>query len=130
MQTPDNLRFTRTHEWVEPAGDGTFRVGITDHAQAQLGDVIFVELPQPGVNVAVGERFGTIESVKAASDLFAPVGGKVARRNDVLAERPDLINSDPYGAGWLLQIEDAGELPELLGKEEYEKLISHAGEGN
>ena len=101
-------RFTATHEWVEVAG-GRATVGISDHAQSQLGDVIFVELPAVGATLQPGEKFGAIESVKAASDLYAPVGGTVAEVNTSLEDQPQLVNNDPYGAGWMLRLEDATE---------------------
>ena len=106
-------RFSPTHEWVDDAGDSA-RVGITDYAQSQLGDVIYVELPKVGTDVAAGAKFGVVESVKAASDLYTPVGGKVLETNPALAEHPELINSDPYGEGWMLRIELSGPPPETL----------------
>jgi glycine cleavage system H protein len=95
-------RFTASHEWV----DGTQRVGITEYAQAQLGDVIFLELPEVGRTLSAGERFGVIESVKAASDLYSPVGGRVVEVNDALVDTPEKVNSDPYGEGWLMRLDD------------------------
>jgi glycine cleavage system H protein len=96
------FRFTASHEWVDSAQ----RVGITEYAQAQLGDVIFLELPEVGRTLAAGERFGVIESVKAASDLYSPVGGRVVEVNDTLVETPEKVNSDPYGEGWLMRLDD------------------------
>jgi glycine cleavage system H protein len=101
-------RFTSTHEWV-CLDDGSATVGISDHAQAQLGDVIFVELPAVGTVLGPGGKFGAIESVKAASDLYAPVGGTVAEVNAALEERPELINNDPYGGGWMLRLESVND---------------------
>lgn len=103
--------FTKTHEWVRDDGAGEVSVGISDHAQAQLGDVIFLELPQPGTAVEAGERFGAVESVKAASDLVSPVTGEVIAVNDRLTEAPETVNSDPHGEGWLLRVRVSGELP-------------------
>jgi glycine cleavage system H protein len=97
-------RFSKSHEWVKAGGD-TARIGITDYAQAQLGDVIYVELPKPGAEIAAGAKFGVIESVKAASDLYSPVSGRVKQVNDGLAEAPESVNSDPYEAGWMLELE-------------------------
>ena len=112
-------RFSATHEWVKPA-DGGVRIGISDFAQAQLGDVIFLELPDVGTTLAAGERFGVIESVKAASDLYAPVGGRVAEVNAGLADAPEAVNSDPYGAGWMIRLEEVDESGvELLDETAY-----------
>jgi len=119
-------RFTATHEWVETV-DGGVRVGITDFAQAQLGDVIFLELPEVGATLKAGGRFGVIESVKAASDLFAPVGGRVAEVNGGLADAPERVNSDPYGEGWMLRLEDVDEAgADLLDEAAYTRLTEEA----
>jgi glycine cleavage system H protein len=119
-------RFTATHEWVETT-DGGARVGITDFAQAQLGDVIFLEQPEVGTTLKAGGRFGVIESVKAASDLFAPVGGRVAEVNTELADHPELVNTDPYGAGWILRLEDVDESgADLLDESAYARLTEEA----
>jgi glycine cleavage system H protein len=116
------FRFTATHEWVETV-DGGARVGISDFAQAQLGDVIFLELPEVGAVLKPGGRFGVVESVKAASDLYSPVGGRVAEVNDALADAPERVNQDPYGEGWLLRLEDVDEAgAKLLDEAEYAKL--------
>ena len=112
-------RFSKTHEWVTEDGEGA-RIGITDYAQSQLGDVIYVELPKPGTEVAAGGKFGVVESVKAASDLYSPVGGKVLESNPTLTEKPELINSDPYGEGWMLRLELTGPVSaELLDEAGY-----------
>jgi glycine cleavage system H protein len=117
-----SYRFTSTHEWVRSV-DGGVRVGISDYAQAQLGDVIFLELPEVGRTLTAGERFGVIESVKAASDLYAPVGGRVAEVNATLADTPETVNSDPYEAGWMLRLEEADETGvELLDEKAYSAL--------
>ena len=109
-----SFRFSQTHEWVEPS-EASARVGITDYAQSQLGDVIYVELPAPGTEVSAGTKFGVVESVKAASDLYSPVSGKVVEANAQLTERPELINQDPYGEGWMLKLEPSQPAsPELL----------------
>lgn len=121
MADLSGFRFTASHEWV----DGESRVGITDYAQQQLGDVIFLELPEVGRTLSAGERFGVIESVKAASDLYAPVGGRVVEVNDSLVDSPERVNADPYGDGWLMRLEDVDETgAELLDRDAYEKLTS------
>jgi glycine cleavage system H protein len=113
---PSDLRYTAEHEWVRRSGDDTVRVGITDFAQSALGDVVFVQLPDVGSAVTAGESFGEVESTKSVSDLFAPVSGTVSAVNGELADSPQLVNSDPYGAGWLLdvQVSDAAELESTL----------------
>jgi len=119
-------RYTKTHEWLTVEGKSV-TVGITDFAQSQLGDVVFLALPSPGRKLAERESFGVIESVKAASDLYAPVAGRVTAVNDKLTATPELINSDPYGDGWILKLELAGDLPgDLLDEAEYKK-VAEAG---
>jgi glycine cleavage system H protein len=118
-----NYRFTASHEWVRLEG-AVATVGITDHAQAQLGDVIFLELPDVGTALKAGFKFGAIESVKAASDLYAPVNGTVAEVNGALTDHPELVNSDPYGEGWMLRLQDASdEGADLLDEAGYTKLV-------
>lgn len=119
-------RYTKTHEWVSVDGK-TATVGISDFAQAQLGDVVFLELPKPGRKVGKGEAFGTIESVKAASDLYSPVEGTIAAVNDNLTAHPELVNSDPYGEGWILKVELRGAVPADLMDEETYKKSAEAG---
>ena len=104
---PEDLRYTAEHEWVTPAKDGPVRVGITHFAQDALGDIVFVQLPDRGSAVQAGEALGEVESTKSVSEIYAPVSGTVAARNDQLADEPELINTDPYGAGWLVEIEPA-----------------------
>lgn len=119
-------RYTRSHEWLTVDGK-TVTVGITDFAQSQLGDVVFLELPAPGRKLAERETFGVVESVKAASDLYAPVAGKVVAVNEKLAARPELVNQDPYGEGWLLKLELAGDLPaDLLDDAGYKQATEAA----
>ena len=114
-------RYTKTHEWLTVDGKTT-TVGITDFAQAQLGDVVFLDLPKPGRKVSRGEAFGVIESVKAASDLYAPVTGTVAAVNDKLSSNPELVNSDPYGEGWIMKVELSGDLAaDYMDEAEYKK---------
>ena len=113
---PSDLRYTAEHEWVRRSGDDTVRVGITDFAQSALGDVVFVQLPDVGTELTAGESFGEVESTKSVSDLYAPVSGKVSAVNTDLDGSPQLVNSDPYGAGWLLdvQLSEAGELDSAI----------------
>lgn len=126
MKIPENLRYTAEHEWLREEGDGTVTVGITDHAQAELGDVVYVELPAAGDEVEQGASFGVIESVKAASDLFAPVSGAVIAVNGALEAAPQQVNEDPYGAGWLLKLNPARLAEEggaLLTAAAYRQLL-------
>lgn len=119
---PDDRRYTAQHEWVQPAeGSNRARVGITDFAQSQLGDVVFVSLPDVGAHLAAEASFGEVESTKSVSDLYAPVAGTVVARNDELDAAPELVNSDPYGAGWMVEIEvaDAASLDTLMDPESY-----------
>jgi glycine cleavage system H protein len=113
---PPDLHYTAEHEWVRRSGDDTARVGITDFAQSALGDVVFVQLPDVGTEVTAGESFGEVESTKSVSDLYAPVSGKVSAVNGDLEGSPQLVNSDPYGAGWLLdvQVSDVAELESAI----------------
>jgi glycine cleavage system H protein len=107
-EIPPDLHYTAEHEWVRRSGDDTARVGITDFAQLALGDVVFVQLPEVGTELTAGESFGEVESTKSVSDLYAPVSGKVSAVNGELEGSPQLVNSDPYGAGWLLEVQVAG----------------------
>jgi glycine cleavage system H protein len=113
---PPDLRYTAEHEWVRRSGDDTVRVGITDFAQSALGDVVFVQLPDVGTQLTAGESFGEVESTKSVSDLYAPVSGKVSAVNADLDGSPQLVNSDPYGGGWLLdvQVSEVGELESTI----------------
>jgi glycine cleavage system H protein len=122
---PEDLRYTSEHEWVLLGAEGTVRVGVTDYAQTQLGDVVYIQLPGLGDAVAAGQPVGEIESTKSVSDLFAPLEGEVVGRNDTLEDSPDLINSDPYGAGWMIEIKPAhpAAVDSLMIAEEYRKLI-------
>ena len=129
MNVPDDLKYTREHEWARVKGSRV-TVGITDFAQDQLGDVVFVELPSVGDEVKKGEAFGVVESTKAVSDLFAPVSGKVVEVNDPLVDAPETINEEPYEDGWLVVIEasDAKELGELLDGAAYRKFVDEEQE--
>lgn len=120
MELPEDLRYTSEHEWIRLNGDeGT--IGITDFAQDQLGDVVYVELPEAGTRLVQGDTFGTIESVKAVSDLFAPVSGEVLERNEALQDAPELVNASPYGDGWLLKmrVEELAQVDALLDAASY-----------
>ena len=121
MSVPGELQYTKTHEWVRMEGD-TATIGITEHAQDELGDVVFVELPEEGRTLDAGEAFGAVESVKAVSDLYAPLAGEVVEVNETLGDSPEKINEDPYGDGWVLKLRVSGEA-ELLSAEAYEGLI-------
>jgi glycine cleavage system H protein len=122
--SPNDRRYSKEHEWVLLNGD-TATVGITDYAQDQLGDVVYVDLPEPGASVAQFEKMGEIESVKAVSDLYSPISGEVVRTNDAVVEKPELVNSDPHGDGWLIELKlsDAAEMDKLLSAEEYDAFI-------
>lgn len=121
---PEGLRYTAEHEWVAGDGSGPVRVGITHFAQDALGDIVFVQLPDEGVVVAAGESLGEVESTKSVSEIYAPVSGTVVARNDKLAEAPEVVNEDPYGAGWLVEIapDDASALDALLSADSYREL--------
>ena len=125
-QIPADLLYTEEHEYLKPAGEeGVFYVGITDYAQGELGDVVYVEMPKAGDKFGRMEVFGTVEAVKAVSDLYSPVTGEVLEVNAALSDNPALVNSDPYGDGWMLKmrVSDGSELDALLGAEEYRKHI-------
>jgi len=121
-QTPNELKYAATHEWARLEEDGTVTVGITDHAQDALGDVVFVELPEVGSTLAASDEAGVVESVKAASDIYAPLAGEVIAVNDLLEDAPETVNSDPYNDGWFfkLQPSDKSELDALLSAEDYQ----------
>lgn len=120
-EIPSDLRYRESHEWVRDNGDGTAVIGISDHAQEALGDMVFVELPEPGLSYEQGEACAVVESVKAASDIYAPVSGEVIEANGQLEDAPELVNSDPYGEGWLfrIQLSEAAELDGLLDADAY-----------
>ncbi len=127
MFVPDNLLYTKDHEWVQvqEPGTGTYRVGITDYAQEALGDVVFIEIYKEGTEVSAGEAFGEAESTKSVSDLYVPVSGVIKSSNLELRENPELVNSDPYGKGWMCEIETGQDIhsAELLSPAEYKELI-------
>jgi glycine cleavage system H protein len=124
-QTPENLRYTREHEWVDLTADGTVRFGITDHAQDALGDIVFVTLPTVGAALTAGEPCGEVESTKSVSDIYAPVSGTVVARNDAVETSPETLNSDPYRAGWLaeVQVAEGTSLDDLLDAAGYVALV-------
>lgn len=121
----NTLKFTDSHEWVRDNGDGTYTIGISDHAQEMLGDVVFVELPEPDAEIEAGENFSLVESVKAASDIYAPISGTVVAVNEELADSPELINEEPYAGGWIVKItaSDPSELENLKSAEDYQTLV-------
>ncbi|MCH8550346.1 MAG: glycine cleavage system protein GcvH [Natronospirillum sp.] len=122
---PADLRFTPSHEWVRPHDDGTVTIGITDHAQAALGDIVFLELPDIDRSVAAGEEMAVVESVKAASDIYAPLSGTVLAVNETLEDAPETVNEDCYGDGWMLRLKlaEGADLTTLLSAEQYEKTL-------
>ncbi|MDH3672129.1 MAG: glycine cleavage system protein GcvH [Gammaproteobacteria bacterium] len=123
---PNELRYTKNHEWVRLGDDGTVTMGITDHAQDLLGDLVFVELPDVGSAVTAGKECAVVESVKAASDVYAPVSGEVVEVNAELTDAPDTVNSDPYDSGWMFRVKptDSSEQTDLLDAQAYEELVA------
>jgi glycine cleavage system H protein len=124
MSYPTNYQYTKEHEWVLVEGGGG-TIGITDHAQHELGDIVFVDLPKVGAKVTKGQTFGSVESVKAVSDIYAPVSGEVTEINEALSKTPEKLNEDPHGGAWLIKVKlaDAGEAKELLSAADYEKYV-------
>lgn len=129
-QVPEKFRYTRSHEWAEPLDDGTVRVGITDHAQDLLGDMVYVELPAVGASVRQGEECGVVESVKAASDIYTPISGEIVAVNEALGEKPELINQSPHAEGWIFRIKpsDRTEIDDLLSATDYEAFAKSSGD--
>lgn len=123
---PEELRYTKSHEWIRVDEDGNITVGITDHAQEQMGDLVYVELPDIGRTVGDGEELAVIESVKAASDVYSPLAGEVAEVNEALSDAPELVNSDPYGDGWLFKLtpNDSSDLNDMMDADEYTELAA------
>lgn len=126
MSYPEDLKYTKEHEWLRNNGDGTATIGVTDFAQSELGDIVFVELEPEGTKFEQDEVFGTVEAVKTVSELFAPVGGEIVEINEVLEAEPELVNDDPYGDGWMVKIAVADEeqLNDLMSAEEYKNIVS------
>jgi len=127
---PLEYKYTPEHEWICPASKDKGKVGLADYAQSQLGDIVFLDLPAPGTQVKQGKKMGEVESVKAVSDIFAPVSGQVLEVNQTVIDEPGLVNKDPYGAGWLLRLElsKPPELDALMDSDEYDKLIAQLSE--
>ena len=124
-KNPADLKYAATHEWARVNDDGSVTVGITDHAQAQLGDLVFVEIPEVGQQVSATEPCAVVESVKAASDIYSPVAGEVVDINTALSDTPELINQDPYGEGWIFRLQLTGPLDNLMDADAYEALVLH-----
>lgn len=124
MNVPENLKFTKDHEWIRVEGDTAF-IGVTDFAQGELGDIVFIEVETEGETLDKEEVFGTIEAVKTVSDMFMPIGGEVLEFNAELEDAPDLVNTDPYGKGWIIKVSvnDASELEDLLTADQYKELL-------
>jgi glycine cleavage system H protein len=129
MEFPEDLKYSKEHEWVLVEGN-VVTVGITDYAQEQLGDIVFVELPALGDKVSKDDAFGVVESVKAVSDVYAPISGKVLEVNDDLPENPEMVNEDPYGDGWMIKVEmnDPEEIEDLMSASEYEEYVAEEKE--
>ncbi|MBO8172365.1 MAG: glycine cleavage system protein GcvH [Bacillaceae bacterium] len=125
MNLPDNLKYSKEHEWVRVEGNKAY-IGITDFAQSELGDIVFVELPEEGDDVAQDETFGSVESVKTVSELYSPVSGKILEVNEELEDAPELVNESPYDKGWMIVVEmsDESELDNLMSADEYEKMVT------
>ena len=125
---PADLKYLESHEWARVESDGTVTIGISDHAQGALGDLVFVEVPEVGKSLSKGGAAAVVESVKAASDVYSPISGEVVAANDALGASPELVNTDPYGAGWLFKIKpsNSGELQQLLDAKAYEKVVADA----
>jgi glycine cleavage system H protein len=123
---PSDLKYTKSHEWVRQAENGTLEIGITDHAQSALGDLVFVEVPDVGRALSAGEACAVVESVKAASDVYSPLTGKVVANNDALSAKPELLNEDPYGAGWLFRLQGSGPLDaaSFMNASAYESFLA------
>ncbi len=130
MNFPDNLKYSKEHEWVIMVEDNVALIGITEYAQSELGDVVYVELPEVGEKIAKDDPFGSVESVKAVSDLFAPVSGTVIEVNNSLSDNPELVNEDSYGDGWMIKVQmsDKEELKDLLAPDEYGEYVERQRE--
>jgi len=124
-ETPDDLKYSKSHEWVRVNDDGTVTIGVTDHAQAQLGDLVYVEVPEEGRELEAEEACAVVESVKAASDVYAPLAGTVAAANEALADTPEAVNNDAYGDGWLIRLKpaDAAAVNALMSAAEYQAFV-------
>ncbi|MBT8419814.1 MAG: glycine cleavage system protein GcvH [Gammaproteobacteria bacterium] len=127
---PEQLQYAKTHEWVKTEQDGTITIGITDHAQEMLGDLVYIDLPDPGRIAEAGQELAIVESVKAAADIYSPVDGEVAEVNNALGDAPELVNTDPYGEGWILRLRPSGPIPAdmLLDASAYAELAANEAE--
>jgi glycine cleavage system H protein len=127
-ELPGDLKYTKEHEWLRQEEDGSVTIGITDHAQSALGDLVYVELPEVGQDVETGGEMAVVESVKAASDVYAPIGGTVIKINDDLSEDPEKINVDPYGHGWIVRLQPSGDAGETMDPDAYQSFIDELDE--
>jgi len=126
MNYPDDIRYTKEHEWIRDNGDGTATIGITEFAQSELGDIVFVELNDEGTELEQDDSFGTVEAVKTVSDLYAPVPGSISEVNAELEEHPELVNDDPYGKGWMIKmkVSDPKDIEKLMSAADYEEIVA------
>lgn len=126
MNTPAELKYTKEHEWLKDNGDGTATIGITEFAQSELGDIVFVELEESGFEFSADDTFGTVEAVKTVSELYAPVDGEIIEVNEALEDNPELVNEDPYGEGWMVKIKitDSSQVEALLSADEYSEITA------
>ena len=127
-ELPGDLKYTKEHEWLRQEEDGSVTIGITDHAQSALGDLVYVELPEVGQEVDSGGEMAVVESVKAASDVYAPIGGTVTKVNDELADDPEKINADPYGDGWIVRLQPSGDADDALNPDAYQAFLDELDE--
>jgi glycine cleavage system H protein len=127
-ELPGDLKYTKEHEWLRQEEDGSVTVGITDHAQTALGDLVYVELPEVGQEVESGGEMAVVESVKAASDVYAPIAGTVAEVNDALADDPEKINADPYGDGWIVRLQPSGDADDTMSPDDYQAFLDELDE--
>jgi len=127
-ELPGDLTYTKEHEWLRQEEDGSVTIGITDHAQSALGDLVYVELPEVGQDVESGGEMAVVESVKAASDVYAPLGGTITHVNEALADDPEKINADPYGDGWIVRLQPSGETEETMDPDAYQAFIDELDE--
>jgi glycine cleavage system H protein len=127
-ELPGDLKYTKEHEWLRQEEDGSVTIGITDHAQSALGDLVYVELPEVGQDVEIGGEMAVVESVKAASDVYAPIGGTVTLVNEVLADDPEKINADPYGDGWIVRLQPSGDVDDTMAPDAYQSFLDELDE--
>ena len=127
-ELPGDLKYTKEHEWLRQEEDGSVTIGITDHAQTALGDLVYVELPEVGQEVESGGEMAVVESVKAASDVYAPIGGTVTEVNEALSDDPEKINADPYGDGWIVRLQPSGDADEAMGPDAYQAFLDELDE--